>query len=83
MPNNPSAYFYSKGIHDIIGNYKEDEYYAMDYDFLLKAYKHSQNIYIDNVLGNFRFYEGAKTFDNSKDNCFNLHNILFLCDLCG
>lgn len=64
-PVNPSAYFYHKSIHSIIGDYKVDEHYAMDLDFLLRAIQISKFIYFDEIWGNWRRFEGTKTVNDS------------------
>jgi glycosyltransferase involved in cell wall biosynthesis len=63
MPNNPSAYFYSYRIHSIIGNYNIKEHFALDYDFLLRAFCVAKVLYIEKVLGKYRIYPGTKTFE--------------------
>jgi len=67
FPVNPSAYFYHKSLHDIIGMYDLAEHYVMDIDFILKAVKNSHTEYADILLGNYRFIEGTKTFLDSND----------------
>ena len=66
-PVNPSAYFYHKSVHDIIGPYDENEHYAMDLDFILKAVTVAEVIYFDEIWGNFLFCSGTKTsIDKAK-----------------
>ena len=60
-PVNPSAYFYHKSLHDIIGPYDEKNHYAMDLDFILKAVKVSTVKYFNETWGNYCFLEGTKT----------------------
>ncbi len=67
FPVNPSAYFYHKSLHDIIGMYDPEIHYEMDLDFVIKAIKNSHAIYVDVALGNFRFIRGTKTFDDFKN----------------
>ncbi|MEH2084945.1 MAG: glycosyltransferase family 2 protein [Nostoc sp.] len=64
---NPSAYFYHKSLHQQIGVYKVEEHYAMDIDFLLKAVKVAYVKYFNEIWGNFRYYPGTKTFDDSTN----------------
>ncbi|MFN2454880.1 MAG: glycosyltransferase family 2 protein [Pyrinomonadaceae bacterium] len=64
MPNNPSAYFYHRSLHDKIGGYDVEEHYTLDYDFLLRAFQKANVVYIDETLGNFRFYAGTKTSES-------------------
>lgn len=67
FPNNPSAYFYHKSLHQRIGPYDVDEHYAMDVHFIFKAVQHACVTYVDKTLGNFRFWEGTKTFDDVRN----------------
>jgi glycosyltransferase involved in cell wall biosynthesis len=68
-PCNPSAYFYHKSVHQVIGEYDINDHYAMDLDFILRVVQHSKSVYIDEVWGNFRVIEGTKTFiSSSEDN---------------
>lgn len=73
MPQNPVAYFYSPRIHDIIGPYNTEEHFAMDYEFLLKAYKISNIVYVDEIIGCCRYYKETKTFVNGPEK--SLENI--------
>ena len=61
MPNNPSAYFYHRSLHDQIGEFDVDDHYVMDYDFLLKAFRASKVVYVDKTFGNYRMYADNKT----------------------
>jgi glycosyltransferase involved in cell wall biosynthesis len=64
MPNNPSAYFYHRSLHEKIGEFEVEEHYAMDYDFLLRAFRAARVVYVDETFGNFRYYQGTKTSHN-------------------
>lgn len=66
LPYNPSAYFYHKSIHDIIGFYPESDHYTMDLDFLIKAYRVAKIKYYDKTWGNFQLIPGSKTFEDSN-----------------
>jgi glycosyltransferase involved in cell wall biosynthesis len=61
FPINPSAYFYHKALHQVIGPYGVEEHYAMDIDFLLKAVQHATVDYVDETWGNYRRIAGTKT----------------------
>ena len=61
MPNNPSSYFYHRRLHDIIGEFDVENHYVMDYDFLLKAFRASKVVYVDETFGNYRMYADNKT----------------------
>ncbi|MEH2117276.1 glycosyltransferase family 2 protein [Nostoc sp.] len=65
FPLNPSAYFYHKSLHQQIGLYKVEEHYAMDVDFLLRAVSSCHVKYFNETWGNYRYYPGTKTFDDS------------------
>jgi glycosyltransferase involved in cell wall biosynthesis len=65
-PWNPSAYFYHKSLHDKAGLYDVKDHYVMDLDFILRAVQAAQVQYYDEVWGNFRWIEGAKTFGDAK-----------------
>jgi len=60
-PVNPSAYFYHKSLHEIVGPYDENNHFAMDLDFILKAVNVSTVQYFNEIWGNYRFLEGTKT----------------------
>jgi glycosyltransferase involved in cell wall biosynthesis len=61
FPSNPSAYFYDKKVHEIVGFYDEDDDFTMDLDFLLRAVASVRTEYRDEPWGNFRIHGGAKT----------------------
>lgn len=61
MPNNPSSYFYHRSLHEKIGDFEVDDHYTMDYDFLLKAFRAANVVYVDKTLGNYRMYADNKT----------------------
>lgn len=65
-PVNPSAYFYHKELHDIVGWYDTNDHYAMDLDFILHAVQAANLRYFDEMWGNFLLREGAKTFESKK-----------------
>ncbi len=67
FPVNPSAYFYHKSLHQQIGVYKVEEHYVMDIDFLLKAVEVAHVKYFNETWGNYRYYPGTKTFDDSTN----------------
>jgi glycosyltransferase involved in cell wall biosynthesis len=68
FPVNPSAYFYHKALHEIVGFYDVDEHYAQDLDFLLRSVRVARIIYVDEVWGNFRMCKGTKTMEDLKNN---------------
>ena len=74
IPENPSAYFYHKSLHQQTGLYNIDEHYSMDLDFLIRATQVAQVNYVDELWGNFRRFEGTKTFEALQDNQCALNN---------
>jgi len=73
MPKNPVGYFYSKKIHDVIGDFDINEKYAMDYDFLLKAFRICNVVRIHKNLGKFRLDINSLTYRNKEKKNFYLH----------
>lgn len=70
-PYNPSAYFYYKDIHKIIGSYQVKYGAPYDYKFLLEL-SHKFNVYyIDQTLGNFRYYPGTITYKSRNNDLRN------------
>jgi glycosyltransferase involved in cell wall biosynthesis len=72
LPCNPSAYFYHRSLHDIVGGYKVEEHYAMDLDFILRAVQKSRNYYFDEIWGNFQLIQGTKTLEDMTRGDMNL-----------
>jgi len=66
FPVNPSAYFYSRSLHDIIGFYDIREHYTLDLDFILRAAMHVKPVYVNESFGNYRYLQGTKTFEDMK-----------------
>lgn len=64
LPNNPSAYFYHTSLHKDIGLYKVDEDYVLDLDFILRAVKSANTLYVDEDFGNYRYIPNSKTFED-------------------
>ena len=62
-PYNPAAYFYHKSVHQLIGLYDEGDHYTMDLDFIIRLVQRIPVFYYNEIWGNFRWFEGAKTFD--------------------
>jgi len=67
FPVNPSAYFYPKAVHHIVGPYNLQEHYTMDLEFILAVVQAIEPLYVDAVLGNMRRIEGTKTFNSIRD----------------
>lgn len=66
FPMNASAYFYHKSLHKLIGDYEVDEHYGMDVHFIFKAVQQANVTYVDKTLGNYRYLEGTKTYEDDK-----------------
>lgn len=60
-PCNPSAYFYPRALHDVVGPYSLEEEYALDLEFILRAVQVVPARHYDEVWGNYRRFEGTKT----------------------
>ncbi len=60
-PVNPSAYFYHKSLHDLIGLYDENEKNAMDLDFMIRAVRGGSVKYVNKIWGNYRLYPESLT----------------------
>jgi glycosyltransferase involved in cell wall biosynthesis len=61
FPINPSAYFYKKSIHDVIGDYTVENHHNMDYEFILKAGLHCNLVYFNEDWGYAVHHDNAKT----------------------
>ena len=64
IPPNPSAYFYSKSLHQNVGFYSEDNHASMDVDFILAVGQIISFTRFDEDWGNFRLIKGTKTHAN-------------------
>jgi glycosyltransferase involved in cell wall biosynthesis len=65
-PINPSAYFYHKSLHELIGLYDISDNLSMDLDFILRAIQVANIKYTDEIFGNYRFIPGTKTYEDQK-----------------
>jgi glycosyltransferase involved in cell wall biosynthesis len=65
-PVNPSAYFYSKSLHEVIGPIDKEDRVAHDLDFILRAVQSANVIYVNEIFGNYRFYPGTITYEDQK-----------------
>jgi len=63
-PYNPSAYFYHKSLHDVVGMYNVDNHYCMDYEFILNVARNSKIRYLDETWGNFCVVVNSKTYNS-------------------
>ena len=66
IPANPSAYFYHRDVHDIVGGYDMQNHYSMDVDFVLGAARLTSARYVPKHWGNFRMTSACKTFKNAS-----------------
>jgi glycosyltransferase involved in cell wall biosynthesis len=68
FPVNPTAYFYRKSLHEVLGYYNEQNHYNMDLEFIVRVALYSQLTYVDRDWGNFRMLPNTKTFtDQATD----------------
>lgn len=65
-PVNPSAYFYHKKVHDIIGPYRQDMQIGQDLPFLLSVVQAANVKYVDRDWGNWPVLDGALTDQDVK-----------------
>jgi len=68
LPVNPSAYFYKKNIHDIVGMYNENNHYNMDIEFLIQVSLVIPISYLNKNWGNFRLLPHTKTGSDIEKN---------------
>ena len=66
FPMNSSGYFYHKSLHEKIGLYEINEHYGMDVHFIIKSVQQAHVRYVDRILGNYRYLEGTKTYEDDK-----------------
>jgi glycosyltransferase involved in cell wall biosynthesis len=62
FPMNPSAYFYHKSLHRIVGLYDVDEHFGMDVHFIFRALQSAQVKYVDRMWGNMRYFADTKSY---------------------
>lgn len=67
FPVNPSAYFYHKSLHQLVGYYDVEDHYSMDLDFIMRVIRKINYHYVDEIWGNFRLISGTKTHQNFQD----------------
>jgi len=65
FPSNPTAYFYDKRLHDVIGPYAVDLKYTMDLEFLARVSRVAAVRYYDEDWGNFVMHDQCKTVTGS------------------
>ena len=73
-PCNPVSYFYYREVQSSIGGFDENKNLNMDYDFLLKVASKYKIGKIDNMLGNFRFIKGTKTYQTQGFEYIHIKN---------
>jgi glycosyltransferase involved in cell wall biosynthesis len=64
---NPAAYFYTREIQELVGEFNVEDHLTMDYEFLIKARQVTAFKKISTVLACFRLFPGTKTHENSAD----------------
>lgn len=65
---NPTAYFYRKSLHDLVGFYPDDNHYNMDLEMILRFKDVTSFNYYPKVWGNFRVLPNAKTYEDQFSN---------------
>lgn len=65
-PVNPSAYFYSKSLLEVIGPFDKDDRFAHDFDFILRAVQGANVKYVNETFGNYRYYPGTITYEDKR-----------------
>ena len=74
-PLNPSAYFYHRSLHYLIGGYDINDHYSLDVDFLFRAVQVANVRYVPEVWGNFFVLPGTKTFEDAHNSPQRLRNM--------
>jgi glycosyltransferase involved in cell wall biosynthesis len=69
---NPTAYFYQKSLHDLVGIYPLDNHYNMDLEMILRFREVTEFHYYPKVWGNFRMLPNAKTFEDQLNNSLEI-----------
>ena len=64
LPVNPSAYFYHKSLHELIGPYEMKDHFGGEIHFIFQAMKIARVTYVDETWGNNRYLRDSKTFND-------------------
>lgn len=72
FPVNPTAYFYKKSLHDMVGFYNEENHYNMDLEFIIQARLFTSFDYYTEVWGNFRMLPNTKTVSDIEGNLLEI-----------
>jgi glycosyltransferase involved in cell wall biosynthesis len=64
FPSNPSAYFYDRRLHEIVGPYDITLRYTMDLEFILRMSRVAKICYTNETWGNFVLHDECKTASN-------------------
>jgi glycosyltransferase involved in cell wall biosynthesis len=65
-PINPSAYFYHKSLHDKIGMYDVTLKEGMDLDFILRAVRAANVVYVDEIWGNYYLTKNSASYKSQS-----------------
>ena len=65
---NPTAYFYLKRLHDVVGLYPNDNHFNMDLEMIIRFREVTFFHYYPCNWGNFRMLPNAKTFEDKLSN---------------
>jgi len=62
-PVNPSSYFYHRSLHAAAGGFREDDHFAMDLEFIVRATPYLQSVICSSqVIGRFHLTPSTKTY---------------------
>lgn len=64
FPSNPSAYFYDRRLHELVGPYDITLRYTMDLEFILRMSRVAKICYTNETWGNFVLHDECKTASN-------------------
>jgi glycosyltransferase involved in cell wall biosynthesis len=64
FPSNPSAYFYDRRLHELVGPYDTTLRYTMDLEFILRMSRVAKICYTNETWGNFVLHPECKTASN-------------------
>ena len=75
---NPSAYFYQKSLHDLVGYYPLENHFNMDLEMILRFRVVVTFDYFPKVWGNFRMLPAAKTFEDQTSNLLEVRKDILI-----
>ena len=75
---NPTAYFYQKSLHDLVGYYPLENHFNMDLEMILRFRDVVTFDYFSRVWGNFRMLPDAKTFEDQTSNLLEVRKDILI-----